>query len=141
MPVSWCWQAVETTLSDEQPVRIEWSADLLLKGKSQPPRFLVTQWDETKLRPFGSWRLADRTEPIDVNLILQRLLTIYKSEDIDQNQKKVTHKSKLTASLTDSLRGCDRQVIDVQDTDVKSTQANAPDTPDTPDMPDTDTPV
>ncbi|MDP4921958.1 MAG: FliH/SctL family protein [Limnohabitans sp.] len=35
-------------------------------------------------------------------------------------------------------RDWDRQVIDVQDTDVKSTQANAPDTPD---MPDTDTPV
>ena len=131
MPVSWCWQAVETTLSDEQPVQSGWSSDLLLKGKSQLPQFLGTQWDETKVRPFGSWRLADRTEPIDVNLILQRLLTIYKSEDNDQNQKKVTHKSKLTSSLTDSLRGCDRQVIDVKDTDVKSTQANAQDTPDT----------
>ncbi len=35
-------------------------------------------------------------------------------------------------------RDWDRQVIDVQDTDVKSTQANAPNTPD---LPDTDTPV
>jgi flagellar biosynthesis/type III secretory pathway protein FliH len=35
-------------------------------------------------------------------------------------------------------RDWDRQVIDVQDTNVKSTQANAPDAPDTPD---TDTPV
>jgi flagellar biosynthesis/type III secretory pathway protein FliH len=37
----------------------------LLNGKSQAPTFLRTQWDEAKVRSFGPWRVADRTEPTD----------------------------------------------------------------------------
>jgi flagellar biosynthesis/type III secretory pathway protein FliH len=37
----------------------------LLNGKSQSSSFLRTQWDETKVRSFGPWRVADRTEPTD----------------------------------------------------------------------------
>ena len=42
-----------------------WSANPLLNGKSQAPSFLRTQWDEAKVRSFGPWRVADRTEPTD----------------------------------------------------------------------------
>ena len=37
----------------------------MLHGKSQAPSFLRTQWDEAKVRSFGPWRVADRTEPTD----------------------------------------------------------------------------
>lgn len=80
MQASWCWQAVETTLSDAQRVQSGWSADLLLNGKSQTPRFLRTQWDETKVRPFGPWRVADRTEPTD-NLTLPKPLGLDETHD------------------------------------------------------------
>lgn len=42
-----------------------WSANALLNGKTQAPSFLRTQWDEAKVRSFGPWRVADRSEPTD----------------------------------------------------------------------------
>lgn len=42
-----------------------WSANPLLNGKSAAPSFMRTQWDETKVRSFGPWRVAERTEPTD----------------------------------------------------------------------------
>lgn len=42
-----------------------WSANALLNGKSQAPSFLRTHWDESKVRAFGPWRVAERTEPTD----------------------------------------------------------------------------
>jgi flagellar biosynthesis/type III secretory pathway protein FliH len=56
---------VETTLSDAAAHSTGWSANPLLNGKSQAPVFLRTQWDETKVRSFGPWRVAERTEPTD----------------------------------------------------------------------------
>jgi flagellar biosynthesis/type III secretory pathway protein FliH len=52
-------------LSDPQTAASGWNANPLLNGKSQAPSFLRTQWDEAKVRSFGPWRVADRTEPTD----------------------------------------------------------------------------
>lgn len=65
MPVSWCWQAVETTLSDAQSASGSWSANPLLNSKAKTPSFLRTQWDEARAHSFGPWRIADRSEPTD----------------------------------------------------------------------------
>jgi flagellar biosynthesis/type III secretory pathway protein FliH len=45
----------------------------LLNGKSQSSSFLRTQWDETKVRSFGPWRVADRTEPTDALTLAEPL--------------------------------------------------------------------
>lgn len=37
----------------------------MLNGKTQAPSFLRTQWDEAKVRSFGPWRVADRSDPTD----------------------------------------------------------------------------
>ena len=65
MRVSWFWLAVEMVLSDLKPPAAPWSPNPLLNGKSQSSSFLRTPWDETKVRSFGPWRVADRTEPTD----------------------------------------------------------------------------
>lgn len=65
MPVSWCWQAVETTLSEAQSASGSWSANPLLNSKAKTPSFLRTQWDEARAHSFGPWRIADRSEPTD----------------------------------------------------------------------------
>lgn len=65
MQVSWCWPAEETTLSEAHASTGGWSPNPLLNGKSQASGFLRTQWDEAKVRSFGPWRVADRTEPTD----------------------------------------------------------------------------
>ena len=67
MRASWCWLAVETTLSeahtlqDPPPV---WSPDPLLSARrTQVPQFLRTQWDEATARGFGPWRVAAPVDP------------------------------------------------------------------------------
>jgi flagellar biosynthesis/type III secretory pathway protein FliH len=65
MQASWCWRAEETTLSEPQSAPSGWNANALLNGKTQAPSFLRTQWDEAKVRSFGPWRVADRSEPTD----------------------------------------------------------------------------
>lgn len=57
-----------------------WSADPLLNGKSQTPSFLRTQWDEAKVRSFGPWRVAERSEPTDA-LTLPAPLSVDAFED------------------------------------------------------------
>ncbi len=42
-----------------------WSTNPLLNGKSEPAQFLRTQWDEASARPFGPWRVAEKTEPTE----------------------------------------------------------------------------
>lgn len=67
-------------MSEAQHVQSGWSSDLLLNGKSQAPSFLRTQWDEAKVRSFGPWRVADRTEPTDA-LTLPAPLSVDAVED------------------------------------------------------------
>ena len=80
MPVSWCWQAVETTLSDAQSASGSWSANPLLNSKAKTPSFLRTQWDEARAHSFGPWRIADRSEPTD-GLTLPPPLSVETFED------------------------------------------------------------
>lgn len=68
------------TLSEAHANTGGWSADPLLNGKSQAPSFLRTQWDETKVRSFGPWRVAERTEPTDA-LTLPAPLSVDEFED------------------------------------------------------------
>lgn len=65
MQASWCWRAVETTLSEAQSASGSWSANPLLNSKAKTPSFLRTQWDEARAHSFGPWRIADRSEPTD----------------------------------------------------------------------------
>ena len=65
MRASWCWLAVETTLSEAAHPTGGWQANPLLNGKSQTPSFLRTRWDDAKVHSFGPWRVADRSEPTD----------------------------------------------------------------------------
>lgn len=74
-----------------------WSANPLLNGKSQAPNFLRTQWDKAKVRSFGPWRVADRTEPTDA-LTLQALLTVCKVEDNNKIEQDGLYKPNLAAS-------------------------------------------
>ena len=80
MPVSWCWQAVETTLSEAQSASGSWSANPLLNSKAKTPSFLRTQWDEARAHSFGPWRIADRSEPTD-GLTLPPPLSVETFED------------------------------------------------------------
>jgi flagellar biosynthesis/type III secretory pathway protein FliH len=73
MRVSWFWLAAEMALSDLKPPTAPWSPNPLLNGKSQASSFLRTQWDETKVRSFGPWRVADRTEPTDALTLAEPL--------------------------------------------------------------------
>ena len=82
MRVSWSWLAAEMVLSDLKPQAAPWSPDPLLNGKSQASSFLRTQWDEAKVRSFGPWRVADRTEPTDA-LTMPAPLNV--GEAIDEN--------------------------------------------------------
>ena len=52
-------------MSEPQSAPSGWNANALLNGKTQAPSFLRTQWDEAKVRSFGPWRVADRSEPTD----------------------------------------------------------------------------
>lgn len=65
MRASWCWLAVEMTLSENANPTGSWHASALLNGKSQTPSFLRTQWDDAKVHSFGPWRVADRSDPTD----------------------------------------------------------------------------
>lgn len=65
MQASWCWRVVEMTLSDATSTSGGWSANALLNAKEQTPQFLRTDWDEVRVRSFGPWRIADRSEPTD----------------------------------------------------------------------------
>jgi flagellar biosynthesis/type III secretory pathway protein FliH len=69
-------------LSEAQGPAGGWSANPLLNGKSQAPSFLRTQWDEAKVRSFGPWRVADRTEPTDA-LTLPAPLSLSEAFDDD----------------------------------------------------------
>ena len=80
MPASWCWQAVETTLSEAQSASGSWSANPLLNSKAKTPSFLRTQWDEARAHSFGPWRIADRSEPTD-GLTLPPPLSVETFED------------------------------------------------------------
>ena len=76
------------TLSEGQAAAGGWSANALLNGKSQAPSFLRTQWDEAKVRQFGPWRVADRTEPTDA-LTLPSPLTLGELENLDLSPQEV----------------------------------------------------
>ena len=65
MRASWCWLAVEMTLSENANPTGSWHASALLNGKTQTPSFLRTQWDDAKVHSFGPWRVADRSDPTD----------------------------------------------------------------------------
>ena len=65
MRVSWSWLAAEMALSDPKDQAASWSPNPLLNGTSQGASFLRTSWDESKVRSFGPWRVADRIEPTD----------------------------------------------------------------------------
>jgi len=60
-------------LSELKPPTAPWSPNPLLNGKSQSFSFLRTQWDETKVRSFGPWRVAERTEPTDALTLAEPL--------------------------------------------------------------------
>lgn len=51
--------------SPQAKAQAVWSANPLLNGKSEPAQFLRTQWDEASARPFGPWRVAEKTEPTE----------------------------------------------------------------------------
>ena len=60
-------------MSELKPPTAPWSPNPLLNGKSQSFSFLRTQWDETKVRSFGPWRVAERTEPTDALTLAEPL--------------------------------------------------------------------
>ena len=102
MQVSWCWLAAEMALSDLKPQAPTWSPNPLLSGKSQAAGFLRTQWDEAKVRSFGPWRVADRTEPTDA---LTLPAPIHVNEAIDDNpllQQEAADQAALIAPATEN---------------------------------------
>ena len=101
MRVSWSWLAVEMVLSDLKPQAAPWSPNPLLNGKSQSPSFLRTQWDETKVRSFGPWRVADRTEPTEA-LTTPAPVNVGEAMDEDLTQPEAADAPALNAPPTEN---------------------------------------
>lgn len=101
MRVSWFWLAAEMVLSELKAQAAPWSSNPLLNGKSQASSFIRTQWDEAKVRSFGPWRVADRTEPTDA-LTLPPPLNVGETLDEDLTQPEATDAPALTAPPTEN---------------------------------------
>ena len=101
MRVSWSWLAVEMVLSDLKPQAAPWSPNPLLNGKSQASSFLRTQWDEAKVRSFGPWRVADRTEPTEA-LTTPAPVNVGEAMDEDLTQPEAADAPALNAPPTEN---------------------------------------
>ena len=115
MQASWCWLDEETTLSDAQTHAGGWSANPLLNGKSQAPAFLRTQWDEAKVRSFGPWRVADRTEPTDALTLPAPLSLSEAEEDGLATQPESTDTTDLSAPEPEDARVSEAALAALQD--------------------------
>lgn len=115
MRAIWCWPDGETTLSEARGPAGGWSANPLLNGKSQAPAFLRTQWDEAKVRSFGPWRVADRTEPTDALTLPAPLSVSEAEEDGLATQPESTDTTDLSAPEPEDARVSEAALAALQD--------------------------
>ena len=87
----------------------------MLNGKSQAPAFLRTQWDEAKVRSFGPWRVADRTEPTDALTLPAPLSVSEAEEDGLATQTESTDTTELSAPEPEDARVSEAALAALQD--------------------------
>ncbi len=92
-----------------------WSADPLLNGKNQAPSFLRTQWDEAKVRSFGPWRVADRSEPTDALTQPGPLSVDEFEDDSPAPHQDATDTPTLLASVPEEARVSEAALAALQD--------------------------
>lgn len=70
MRATWCWQAVETILSNaaqpaKAPTAQAWASNALLRSPVHTrPRFMRANWDAEHAESFGPWRISQTTDPM-----------------------------------------------------------------------------
>ena len=87
----------------------------MLNGKNQAPAFLRTQWDEAKVRSFGPWRVADRTEPTDALTLPAPLSVSEAEEDGLATQTESTDTTDLSAPEPEDARVSEAALAALQD--------------------------
>ncbi len=102
-------------MSEAQGPAGGWSTNPLLNGKNLAPVFLRTQWDEAKVRSFGPWRVAERSEPTDALTLPAPLSLSEAFKDDPALQQETTHTADSSAPEPQDPRVSEAALAALQD--------------------------